>query len=58
METITNQTEQRGLDTQGIYWREYDAAKKAYPKDGEECWIWHAEQAAGAAMDGYASVAG
>jgi hypothetical protein len=58
MNTLETNTEKRGLDTSGIYWREYDAAKKSWPNDGPQCWQWYAEQAAGAAMDGYASVAG
>lgn len=47
-----------GLDTRSIWEREYDAAKKAYPKDGPECWEWYANGAVADASNGFASVAG
>jgi hypothetical protein len=58
MDTIETATETRGLDTSGIWEREYDRAKRSWPDAGPECWQWYADEYAQAARDGYASVAG
>ena len=58
MDTLETATETLGLDTSGIWEREYERAKRSWPDAGPECWEWHADEYAQAARDGYASVAG
>ena len=54
---IISEIETRGINTLSIWEREYEEAKKAFPKDGPDCWQWYADEAVKAAMNGYSSVA-